>query len=124
MRPKMGKIDIDYQRLHDAFFRFQTKPKFTIHGDLYYDGKVGRPPTPSTRPMQTPSFSLHPPYASAVLMRQEFETKMRQKKPGDLSEELKIALGMPVGPVRLLAPSLASSAPTISLVSLLLPSQC
>jgi len=37
VRPKMGKIDIDYQKLHDAFFRFQTKPKMTIHGDLYYE---------------------------------------------------------------------------------------
>ena len=37
VRPKMGKIDIDYQKLHDAFFRYQTKPKMTIHGDLYYE---------------------------------------------------------------------------------------
>lgn len=37
VRPKMGKIDIDYQKLHDAFFRWQTKPKMTIHGDLYYE---------------------------------------------------------------------------------------
>jgi splicing factor 3B subunit 2 len=35
----MGKIDIDYQTLHDAFFKFQKKPKLTIHGDLYYEGK-------------------------------------------------------------------------------------
>ena len=34
MQPKMGRIDIDYQVLHDAFFRFQTKPKLTILGDL------------------------------------------------------------------------------------------
>ena len=33
----MGKIDIDYQKLHDAFFKYQTKPKMTIHGDLYYE---------------------------------------------------------------------------------------
>ena len=39
MKPKMGKIDIDYQVLHDAFFKYQTKPKLTIHGDLYYEGK-------------------------------------------------------------------------------------
>uniref|UniRef100_A0A8B9PTV2 Splicing factor 3b subunit 2 n=1 Tax=Apteryx owenii TaxID=8824 RepID=A0A8B9PTV2_APTOW len=32
VRPKMGKIDIDYQKLHDAFFKWQTKPKLTIHG--------------------------------------------------------------------------------------------
>ena len=37
VRPKMGKIDIDYQKLHDAFFRWQSKPKMTIHGDLYYE---------------------------------------------------------------------------------------
>ncbi|XP_061397623.1 splicing factor 3B subunit 2 [Musca vetustissima] len=67
VRPKMGKIDIDYQKLHDAFFKWQTKPKMTIHGDLYYEGK-------------------------------EFETRLKEKKPGDLSEELRIALGMPVGP--------------------------
>ncbi|CAG9836254.1 unnamed protein product [Diabrotica balteata] len=40
----------------------------TIHGDLYYEGK-------------------------------EFETRLKEKKPGDLSEnELRTALGMPVGP--------------------------
>lgn len=87
-RPKMGKIDIDYQKLHDAFFklvllihdrpaknynicyfhfRWQTKPRMTIHGDLYYEGK-------------------------------EFETRLKEKKPGDLSEELRTALGMPIGP--------------------------
>ncbi|RKO98121.1 hypothetical protein CXG81DRAFT_6438, partial [Caulochytrium protostelioides] len=39
MRPKMGGMDIDYQKLHDAFFRWQTKPELSIHGDLYYEGK-------------------------------------------------------------------------------------
>ncbi|XP_066438650.1 splicing factor 3B subunit 2 [Eleutherodactylus coqui] len=66
VRPKMGKIDIDYQKLHDAFFKWQSKPKLTIHGDLYYEGK-------------------------------EFETRLKEKKPGDLSDELRITLGMPVG---------------------------
>ena len=37
VRPKLGKIDIDYQKLHDAFFKWQTKPKLSIHGDLYYE---------------------------------------------------------------------------------------
>ena len=46
--------------------RWQTKPKMTIHGDLYYEGK-------------------------------EFETRLREKKPGDLSDELRRALGMPTG---------------------------
>jgi len=39
MNPKLGKMDIDYQVLHDAFFKYQTKPKLTGHGDLYYEGK-------------------------------------------------------------------------------------
>ena len=39
VKPKMGKIDIDYQVLHDAFFKYQTKPKLTGHGELYYEGK-------------------------------------------------------------------------------------
>lgn len=39
MQPRMGKIDIDYQVLHDAFFKYQTKPKLIGHGDLYYEGK-------------------------------------------------------------------------------------
>ena len=34
MQPKMGKLEIDYQKLHDAFFRFQTKPHLTVHGEL------------------------------------------------------------------------------------------
>ena len=25
--------------LHDAFFKYQTKPRMTRHGDLYYEGK-------------------------------------------------------------------------------------
>nr|VZI24089.1 unnamed protein product [Spirometra erinaceieuropaei] len=67
IRPKMGKVDIDYQKLHDAFFKYQTRPKLTQHGDLYYEGK-------------------------------EFEVKLKEKKPGALSEELRNALGLPVGP--------------------------
>ena len=30
----------------------------------------------------------------------EFETRLREKKPGDLSDELRRALGMPTGLVR------------------------
>lgn len=39
IQPKMGKIDIDYQVLHDAFFKHQSKPKVTSFGDMYYEGK-------------------------------------------------------------------------------------
>merc|ERR1719195_1276610 len=67
VRPKLGKIDIDYQKLHDAFFKWQTKPKMTLHGDLYYEGK-------------------------------EFEIRLKEQNPGNLSDDLRTALGMPVGP--------------------------
>ncbi|VDN97148.1 unnamed protein product [Rodentolepis nana] len=67
IRPKIGKVDIDYRKLHDAFFKYQTKPKLTVHGDLYYEGK-------------------------------EFEVKLKEKKPGNLSDEMRTALGLPVGP--------------------------
>ena len=39
MQPKLGKLDIDYQILHDAFFKHQTKPSLTLHGDIYYENK-------------------------------------------------------------------------------------
>lgn len=39
MQPKMGKLDIDYQKLYDAFFRFQEKPSLTRFGEVYYEGK-------------------------------------------------------------------------------------
>jgi len=39
VQPKMGKLDIDYQKLYEAFFRFQTKPELTRYGETYYEGK-------------------------------------------------------------------------------------
>ncbi|KAJ2720557.1 hypothetical protein GGI07_004521 [Coemansia sp. Benny D115] len=40
IRPRMNRGAVDYQRLHDAFFRFQTPPdNLTGHGDLYYEGR-------------------------------------------------------------------------------------
>ena len=35
VQPKMGKVDIDYQKLHDAFFKFMTKPNVTSFGEMY-----------------------------------------------------------------------------------------
>ncbi|KAG0145128.1 hypothetical protein CROQUDRAFT_659070 [Cronartium quercuum f. sp. fusiforme G11] len=64
VQPKMGKIDIDYQKLHDAFFKYQVPPPMTTFGEMYYEGK-------------------------------EFETKLKEKRPGDLSEDLKEALSIP-----------------------------
>ncbi|GJE96899.1 DUF382-domain-containing protein [Phanerochaete sordida] len=39
VQPKMGKVDIDYQKLHDAFFKHMTKPNVTGFGEMYYEGK-------------------------------------------------------------------------------------
>lgn len=63
---KTGKLDIDYQKLYDAFFKFQTKPELTRYGEVYYEGK-------------------------------EFETNLRHLRPGEISDELKEALNMPLG---------------------------
>lgn len=38
MRAKTGKgVEIEDIVMHDAFFKFQTKPRLTSHGDLYYE---------------------------------------------------------------------------------------
>jgi len=64
MRPKTGKLDIDYQVLHNAFFKYQTKPPhLTKMGDMYYEGR-------------------------------EAETRYVHKKPGRISPGLREALGM------------------------------
>lgn len=39
VQPKIGRLDIDYQKLYEAFFRFQTKPELTRYGEIYYEGK-------------------------------------------------------------------------------------
>lgn len=66
VQPKMGKLDIDYQKLYEAFFRFQTKPELTRYGEVYYEGK-------------------------------EYETNLRHLRPGELSDDLKDALNIPLG---------------------------
>lgn len=66
VHPKMGKLDIDYQVLHDAFFKFSKHTKLSRHNDLYYEGK-------------------------------EYEAKMLNKRPGQLSAALKESLGMAEG---------------------------
>ena len=42
VQPKMGKIDIDYQKLHDAFFKYMTKPPVTGFGEMYVDVLIWR----------------------------------------------------------------------------------
>jgi len=52
MHPKMGKLDIDYQVLHDAFFKFAKKPPLTRHNDMYYEGKEYEAKMMTKRPGQ------------------------------------------------------------------------
>ena len=39
VQPKLGRMDIDCQKLHDAFFKFQTKPPLSGYGETYFEGK-------------------------------------------------------------------------------------
>jgi splicing factor 3B subunit 2 len=41
VNPSMGKMDIDYQVLHDAFFKHQTRPALRRAGELYHEGAEG-----------------------------------------------------------------------------------
>ena len=50
MNPKIGKVDIDNNVLHDAFFKYQSKPDLSIHGDVYYEGKEDEVKTKGFRP--------------------------------------------------------------------------
>ncbi|ODV66948.1 DUF382-domain-containing protein [Hyphopichia burtonii NRRL Y-1933] len=68
VQPKMGKLDIDYQKLHDAFFKFQTKPRLTGYGDVFFEGKESS---------------------------DEFINEIMNIKPGKVSQSLRHALGMP-----------------------------
>lgn len=69
VQPKMGKLDIDYQRLHDAFFKFQTKPKLLAFGELYYEGRE---------------------------KIDENRDQIKHMRPGKISKELRAAVGLPV----------------------------
>mmetsp|Transcript_110164 Transcript_110164/g.311477 ORF Transcript_110164/g.311477 Transcript_110164/m.311477 type:complete len:815 (-) Transcript_110164:145-2589(-) len=52
VHPKMGKLDIDYQVLHDAFFKFSNKQKLTKHNELYHEGKEYEAKMMTKRPGQ------------------------------------------------------------------------
>lgn len=67
VQPKMGKLDIDYQKLHDAFFKYQTKPRLLGFGDIYYEGRE---------------------------TTDEFSEEVSSIKPGRISSALRSALGM------------------------------
>ncbi|KAK6453943.1 uncharacterized protein RJT20DRAFT_64518 [Scheffersomyces xylosifermentans] len=70
VQPKMGRLDIDYQRLHNAFFKFQEKPRLFGYGDVYYEGREAT---------------------------DEYSSEVSQIRPGKISSELRKALGIPDG---------------------------
>ena len=84
VQPKMGKVDIDYQKLHDAFFKFMTKPNVTGFGEMCVTSKLCR-------------FGLCADVLtiSRYYEGKEFETQLKHKRPGDLSPELVEALSIP-----------------------------
>lgn len=67
-QPKLGKLDIDFQKLHDAFFKYQTRPRLLAFGDVYYEGRE---------------------------TTDESDDKLGDIRPGVLSRELLVALGLP-----------------------------
>lgn len=67
VQPKMGKLDIDYQKLHDAFFKFQSKPRLYSFGDIYYEGREAT---------------------------DDYTEQIQHMKPGVVSAELKEAIGI------------------------------
>jgi splicing factor 3B subunit 2 len=68
VQPKMGRLDIDYQKLYNAFFRFQTKPRLYMPGEIYYEGK-----------------------------EDDLTGNLPHFRPGKLSNRLKDALNIPPG---------------------------
>lgn len=50
VQPKMGRLDIDYQKLHDAFFKSEFKPRLYKAGAVYYEGKENELDTRQFRP--------------------------------------------------------------------------
>ena len=67
VQPKMGKLGIDYQKLHDAFFKFQSKPRLFGYGDIYFEGRE---------------------------TTDEYADEIAKIKPGVVSSTLRHALGM------------------------------
>lgn len=80
VRPKMGKLTIDYQKLHDAFFKWQTKPKMSIHGDLYYEVKMDLFSSSLTN--HPHDFSLPLPHAMIELEGKRVRDSVEAEKAG------------------------------------------
>ncbi|EMG49212.1 SF3B2 Splicing factor 3B subunit 2 [Candida maltosa Xu316] len=70
VQPKMGTLDMDYEKLYSAFYKFQTKPRLYPYGEIYEEGKESN---------------------------DELGQRIASVKPGVISKEMRIALGMATG---------------------------
>ncbi|KAG7885930.1 hypothetical protein KL938_000962 [Ogataea parapolymorpha] len=77
VQPRMGQLDIDFNKLYDAFFKNQTKPDLLRYGEVYFEGLE--------------SIELLGPF------------KVSKYRPGVMSAWLREALGM-IGPKSRLPP--------------------
>ncbi|KAG7699802.1 hypothetical protein KL951_001519 [Ogataea haglerorum] len=77
VQPRMGQLDIDFNKLYDAFFKNQTKPDLLRYGEVYFEGLE--------------SIELLGPF------------KVSKYRPGVMSHRLREALGM-IGPKSKLPP--------------------
>lgn len=69
IQPKLGKLDLDYEKLYNAFYKFQTKPRLFPYGEIFEEGKESN---------------------------DELISKIMKIKPGIISKNLRMALGMPI----------------------------
>lgn len=67
VQPKMGRLDLDYRKLHVAFFEKQAPPRLFGYGDIYYEGR-----------------ELSDVHTDAI----------ESIRPGEVSKELRQALGI------------------------------
>lgn len=51
-RPKSNRMHVDFQTLHDAFFKYATIPELSKFGDLHYEGKEREEKTRQFKPGQ------------------------------------------------------------------------
>lgn len=75
VQPKMNTLDIDYKKLHDAFFKLgaRWKPDFMLpYGDLFYENRN-------------------------LNEEENWHNLLKNIRPGNISDKLREAMGLPEG---------------------------
>jgi splicing factor 3B subunit 2 len=99
LQPKMGKLVIDYAKLHDAFFKWQTKPNLSIYGELYYEGREFETKLRSARPGAPLSESLREALGMPPLAPPPWLVHMQRHGPPPSYPGLRIpGLNSPIPP--------------------------